>query len=117
MGYQVGQFCYVDTITALDAFRETFPLIDGNGLVSHVSSSITVGGQVSYSVAQRAWSSNTLNSRTGTIQLVACTDVDAPSAFDPAVAGSIFAVFFIGVVGTYLLSANIGLILEGIKKW
>lgn len=37
--------------------------------------------------------------------------------FDPAVGGSFFAVAFIGVLGTWILSQNIGLILEAIKKW
>ena len=37
--------------------------------------------------------------------------------FDPVVAGGFFAVAFVGVLGTWILSKNIGLILEAIKKW
>jgi len=41
----------------------------------------------------------------------------ADDAFDPAIAASIFAIFFVGVVGSFLLAKNIGLILEAIKRW
>ena len=41
----------------------------------------------------------------------------ADDAFDPVVAGSIFAIFFVGVVGSFLLAKNIGLIIEAIKRW
>lgn len=37
--------------------------------------------------------------------------------FDPVLAGGVFAFFFVGVAGTWLLSQNIGLILSAIKKW
>lgn len=41
----------------------------------------------------------------------------ADDPFDPLVAGSIFAIFFIGVVGSFLVAKNIGLILEAIRRW
>jgi hypothetical protein len=37
--------------------------------------------------------------------------------FDPVVAGGFFAVAFAGVLGTWILSQNIGLILEAVRKW
>lgn len=37
--------------------------------------------------------------------------------FDPVIAGGVFALFFASVVGAYLLSKSIGLILEAIKNW
>ena len=40
-----------------------------------------------------------------------------PVEFDAAVAGGFFAVSFAIVLGLYFLAANLGLILEAVKKW
>lgn len=55
------------------------------------------------------------------VNVISANDVFLASAqtdtFDPVVGGAVFALFFSSVVGLYLLSGSIGLILEAIKKW
>ncbi len=114
LGYS-GQ-CYATNADALAAFQKSFPVWGDINVTAHVSSSINASGLVTYSVLSRPIASNTVSSRTGTLQLAACSPVDAP-VFDPVAAGGIFAFFFLGVAGTWYLSQNLGLILEAVKKW
>lgn len=108
--------CYATGAEALEAFAFKFPLIGDANWTAHVSSSINTTGLISYSVLTRPITSNTVSSRTGTLQLVSCTEVTTQD-FDPVVGGQFFAVAFVGVLGTWILAQNIGLILEAIKKW
>lgn len=116
MPYAYAGHCYATTGQALEAFRMTFPVIGEVQWTGHVASSIDASGALSYTVETCAMTGNGLNSRTGTLQLAPCAEVDAV-AFDPVAAGGVFAFFFLGVAGTWLLSQNLGLILEAVKKW
>lgn len=116
MPFAYAGHCYETIGEALEAFQVSFPRWGDVNVVGHVSSSIDMAGVLSYSVLTRPIAGNTLSSRTGTIQLATCSAADAPD-FDPVAAGGVFAFFFLGVAMTWLLSKNIGLILEGIKKW
>lgn len=108
--------CYTTAGDALEAFQNTFPVVGDVQWTWHMASSITEAGALSYQVQTRTMANNNLYSRTGTIYLAECATPDVAD-FDPAAAGGVFAFFFLGVAGAWLLSKNIGLILEGIKKW
>jgi hypothetical protein len=109
--------CYGTNAEALAAFQASFPLLGDVNLTTHTSSTISIGGTITYSLLSRAFSANTAAAaRTGTIALPTCAAIDAP-AFDPVAAAGIFAFFFLGVASTWLLSQNIGLIFTAIKKW
>lgn len=116
MPFAYAGHCYATTGEALEAFQVSFPRWGDVNVVGHVSSSIDGAGVLSYSVLTRPIASNTVSSRTGTIQLATCSAVDAPE-FDAVAAGGVFAFFFLGAAGTWYLSQNLGLILEAVKKW
>lgn len=108
--------CYETTGEALEAFQQAFPVFGDTVWVWHSSSSIDAAGVITYSVVTKPSTSSTTATTSGTLQLSSCSTVDAP-AFDPAAAGGVFAFFFLGVAMTWILSQNIGLILEAVKKW
>lgn len=116
MPFGYAGHCYATTGEALEAFQVSFPVWGDVNVTGHVSSSINATGLLSYSVLTRPITSNTVTSRTGTIQLASCSAVDAPQ-FDATAAGGVFAFFFLGVAGAWFLSKNLGLILEAVKKW
>lgn len=116
MPYAYAGHCYATTGEALEQFQKTFPVWGDINVTAHTTSSINATGLITYSVLTRPISTNTVSSRTGTLQLVACGTPDAP-VFDPVAAGGVFAFFFLGVAGTWYLSQNLGLILEAVKKW
>jgi len=116
MSFGYAGHCYATTGEALESFQKSFPVWGDVNVTAHVSSSIDAGGLLTYSVLSRPIASNTVSSRTGTLQLATCGMVDAP-VFDPVAAGGVFAFFFLGVAGTWYLSQNLGLILEAVKKW
>lgn len=116
MPYSYAGQCYSTTGEALQAFQKAFPVFSTSHFVAHVSSSVNASGVVSYTMAERQFGSNLLNNRSSTFTLASCSTPDAP-IFDAVAAGGVFAFFFLGVAGTWLLSQNIGLILEAIKKW
>lgn len=108
--------CYATCAEAHQAFIKQFPYLDGMGFLSYVSSSVNASCVLTYSLNHRPWTTNTLSSRTGTATLPACSTPDI-TPFDPVAAGALFAFFFASVVSLWLVSKNIGLILEAIKKW
>lgn len=108
--------CYATESEALAAFQTSFPKLGDVNWTAHVSSSINGTGLLSYSVLTRPITSNTVSSRTGTIQLPSCDPVDV-AEFDPAAAGGVFSFFFLGVAGLWYFSKNIGLILEAVRKF
>lgn len=116
MPFGYAGHCYATTVEALEAFQKSFPVWGDINVTAMVSSTINGTGLISYSVLTRPIATNTVSSRTGTLQLMPCGEVDAP-VFDPVAAGGVFAFFFIGVAGTWYLAQNIGLILEAVKKW
>lgn len=109
MGLAVSGICAADASQALQAFVVQFPQRDGADWWSLSSASIT--GSVLSFVPVR----NNSTRPTQSVMLQACDDVTP--VFDPVAAGGIFALFFVSVVTTWLVSNNIGLILEAIKKW
>ncbi|KAF0162997.1 MAG: hypothetical protein FD157_3515 [Rhodocyclaceae bacterium] len=116
MPFAYAGHCYATTEEALEQFQSSFPVWGDINVTAHASSSINATGLITYSVLTRPIASNTVSSRTGSLQLAACGTVDAP-VFDPVAAGGVFAFFFVGVAGTWYLSQNLGLILEAVKKW
>lgn len=116
MPFGYAGHCYATAGEALENFQKSFPVWGDANVTALVSSSINVSGLISYSVLTRPITTNTVSSRTGTLQLATCSTVDAP-LFDPVAAGGVFAFFFLGVAGTWYLSQNLGLILEAVKKW
>lgn len=116
MPYSYSGVCYADAPKALEAFRADFPFNDPYALITHVSSSVTTTGLISYTANHRLWGNNTLSSRTGTIQLPSCATVTAKE-FDPVTASGAFILFFSAVVSIFWLTKNISLILEAVKKW
>jgi hypothetical protein len=116
MPYAHAGHCYATTGEALEAFQKSFPVWGDANVTALASSSVNASGLLTYSVLTRPITSNTVSSRTGTLQLASCSTVDAP-VFDPVAAGGVFAFFFLGVAGTWYLSQNLGLILEAVKKW
>lgn len=116
MPYAFTGHCYATTAEALEAFQKGFPVFGDTTWVWHTSSSINATGAITYTVNTKPTTTNTVNARTGTIQLASCSVVDAP-VFDPVAAGGVFAFFFLGVAGTWYLAQNLGLILEAVKKW
>lgn len=116
MPFAYAGHCYSTTGEALEAFQNSFPVWGDVNVTALASGSINGSGLISYSVLTRPIASNTVSSRTGTLQLATCSEVDAPE-FDPVAAGGVFAFFFLGVAGTWYLAQNLGLILEAVKKW
>lgn len=116
MPFAYSGHCYATVGEALEAFQVSFPKLGDTVWTWHTSSSISAGGLITYSLVSKPSTTNTTSTRTGTMQLATCSTPDAP-AFDPVAAGGVFAFFFLGVVMTWILSQNVGLILEAIKKW
>lgn len=108
--------CYATTEEALEAFQKSFPVLGDTNWQWHNSSSISATGLITYSVTTKPTTTNTTSTRSGTMQLSTCSVVDAP-VFDPVAASGVFGVFFVGVVGSWYLAQNLGLILEAVKKW
>lgn len=50
-------------------------------------------------------------------QVAALQAVAASDAFDPVVAGGVFAFFFLGAAGVWFFAKNLGLILQAVKDW
>jgi hypothetical protein len=80
MGYAFAGTCHETAGDALVAFNKSFPVWGDVNVTALSSSSVTGGGLLSYSVLTRPISTNVVASRTGTLQLSACSDVDAISA-------------------------------------
>jgi len=107
--------CYATTGEALEAFQVSFPKYGDTVWVWHTSSSIDASGLITFSLISKPTTTNTTSTRTGSLQLSACSTPDVE--FDSVAAGGIFAFFFLGVAMTWFLSKNLGLILEAVKKW
>ncbi|MDZ4255493.1 MAG: hypothetical protein U1A72_23230 [Sulfuritalea sp.] len=116
MPFGYAGHCYSSSAEALEAFSKSFPILGDTAWVWLTGSSIDAAGVVSYNVVTKPTTANNVTARSGTIQLAPCSTPDAP-VFDPVAAGGIFAFFFLGVAGTWVVSQNVGLILEAIKKW
>ncbi|MCX7180910.1 MAG: hypothetical protein NTX56_19795 [Proteobacteria bacterium] len=116
MPFGYAGHCYATTGEVLEQFQKSFPVMGDTVWTWHTSSSINASGLITYSLISKPTTTNTTSTRTGTMQLAACSTPDAV-VFDPVAAGGVFAFFFLGVAGTWYLSQNLGLILEAVKKW
>lgn len=115
MPYGYAGRCYETTAEALEAFRVSFPIFGDTYVQTLQSASVVPGGSVLYTVGVRPVQSATVTSRSGSFVFQSCSDVVPP--FDAATAGAIFAFFFLGVAGSWVVAQNAGLILQAIKKW
>lgn len=106
--------CYSTPADALTAWNNQFPVFDSANITYLVSSSVTAAGALTYSLNTRPITSNTLSSRTGTLQLTPCTKPDAP--YDYANAGAIWAFFFSMTVGLWLVAKNAGAIINFVRR-
>jgi len=99
MGYAWNGQCYQDTTTALAAFAKDATSIDAAGINSFTAApTISASGLVTWSISNRPLSGTTATTRTGTTQLLSCTD---PSMGQYPV-GSVLvtvALFFAAVLG------------------
>jgi hypothetical protein len=82
MAYGMNGVCYVTIPEAMDAFYSGFPRDDGGGNYLTLVSATLSGSTVSYSVQQRVWNSNTVQSRTGSFVIPTCTEVTEASMWE-----------------------------------
>lgn len=116
MPYALSGSCYETTADALQSFINSFPRDDGGGNFLSLTSATLNGATINYQVQQRAWTSNTLSSRTGSFVLQSCPEVTAPD-FDPVSAGLIWTFFFSFVVSLWIVAKNAGVIINAIRKF
>lgn len=75
MGYAWNGVCYPDTVTALAAFAKQVPTSDAAGINSFTAApTINASGLISWSISNRPLSGTTATTRTGTTQLLTCTE-------------------------------------------
>lgn len=106
MPYAFNGRCYETTAEGLKAFQVSFPRVDGTATEALNSSSINATGLVTFSIAHRPLTTNTVTARTGTLQLTACTDsyvnqFEALAIQDIAVGIGIALAFAIGFAGGF----------------
>jgi len=77
MGFSYSGICYETPADALAAFQTAFPVWGDINVTALSSSSVSGGGLLTYSVQTRPISTNTVASRTGTLQLSVCDPVNA----------------------------------------
>lgn len=77
MGYAWQGVCYRDTSAARDAFAVSVPSADAAGIISFTAApTINASGLLSWSISHRPLTGTTATTRTGTTQLVVCTEPD-----------------------------------------
>jgi hypothetical protein len=108
-------YCYATPADVLVAFQNQFPIVGEIQYTSHVSSSITAAGVVTYTLSTRAITSNLATNRTGSMQMVPCAKVDAP--LDYTVAGALFIFFFSSVVMLWFAAKNAGVIVAAVRRF
>lgn len=107
--------CYAFPSDALVAFKQLYPIIGETNYTSYVSGSISSSGLISYSLSTRAITSDTVYSRSGSMQLVGCNAPDVP--YDYTGAGEIWAFFFSFTVCLWFVAKNAGLIVNAVKRF
>ena len=112
--FAINGLCYAAPADALTAFNNLYPIVGETNMTYLVSSSVTAGGVLTYSLNTRPITGNTLTSRAGTLQLTPCTNPDAP--YDYANAGAIWAFFFSFTICLWLVAKNAGLIMNFIRR-
>lgn len=75
MGYAWNGICYQTTTAALSAFAEDVPSIDAAGINAFTAAPTISGtGLITWSISNRPLSGTTSTTRTGTTQLLTCTE-------------------------------------------
>lgn len=75
MGYAWGGVCHQDTASALGAFTVSMANGDAAGITSFTAApTISGSGLVTWSISHRPLTGTTATTRTGTTQLLTCTD-------------------------------------------
>lgn len=100
MGYAWNNVCYQDTASALAAFAKSVPSADAAGINTFTAApTVSASGLVSWSISNRPLSATTATTRTGTTQLLACSD----PAMDQYPVGSLLVVaaLFFALVGGF----------------
>lgn len=118
MPWMMNGKCYATPAEANAAFASSFPILGDVNFTSWVSSSVSAAGVLTYAVSTRPIASNTVSSRTGTMQLVSCPEPDPkPITFDAAAAGALWAFLFCFVIVLYLVSKSAGSVLAALKRF
>lgn len=115
--FAVSGVCYETTAEALEAFLSSYPYQDASFLTFPTASfapTISASGLISLQITRKTIATNSSTNVATTVQLRACSE---PNAFDPSFAAGVFITFFSSVVVTWLVSKNIGLILEAVRRW
>lgn len=94
MGYAWNGACYQDTAGALAAFAKDVPSVDPWGIQNFTAApTISTGGLITWSISNRPLNGTAATTRTGTTQLLTCTD-DVGQYDLQAVVVAIALVFF-----------------------
>lgn len=98
MGYAWNGTCYQDTASALSAFATDVPSATAAGINAFTAQpTISASGLVTWSISNRPLSGTTATTRTGTTQLLACTEgVDQWSEQSILWIAAIFFAAFLG---------------------
>lgn len=98
MGYAWGGSCYADTAQALAAFAVDIPNADAAGINAFTAAPTINGtGLISWSISNRPLNTTAATTRTGTTQLLACTEgVDQWSVQSLLVPALLFFAAFLG---------------------
>lgn len=106
MPYSFSGRCYENADEVLKAFRHHFPQVDGEGVVSLDSSSISETGLITYTIQSRTWATGSQNTNSSTVQLPSCNE-SYINKFEPfamqdiAVTTGFFFAFLIGMAMGY----------------
>lgn len=75
MGYSWNGVCYPDTAAALSAFALDIPTSNPSGINAFTAAPTINGtGLISWSISNRPFSGSTATTRTGTTQLLTCSE-------------------------------------------
>lgn len=103
MGYAWSGGCYPDTATALAQFAKDVPSADAVGIISFTAAPTISGtGLITWSISQRPLTGTTATTRTGTTQLMSCTEgVDQWSVQSLLFPALLFFAAFLGFRSAY----------------
>lgn len=112
-GWIFAGYCYATSADALNAFVKQYPIIGEVQYTSFVSATVNASGVLNYNLSTRPITSNTLSSRTGSMQLQSCA---TPDDFSLTTALAGFAFFFSTTLFFYAVARGAGSILEKIRR-
>lgn len=98
MGYAWGGQCHQDTVSALNAFKLDMTAGNASGINTFTAAPTISGtGLITWSISNRPLSTTAATTRTGTTQLLTCTD--DITQWDVSSIVWIAALFFAAVAG------------------